>query len=178
MCRLYVDLSIKYTAKDLFFFTDNSARHDFGFGAMFRKNWLFGQWEEGFIKDKDPSIAFLELYAVCIAVFTWAAELKNLRFSLYCDNQSVVNMINKTTSGCSKCMVLIGMLTLKSLEINTRIFAKYVSTKQNLLADVLSRQNLVKFKRDLQHLDMNEHPSQLPDELWPLSKFWHENINA
>ena len=177
VCCPYVDLSKKYSAKDLFLFTDSSAKHDFGFGLCSQRTGYLANGRKGFIRE-DPSIAFLELYAVGLTIFTWAAELKNLRFSLFCDNQSVVNMINKTTSGCSKCMVLIRMLTLKSLEINTCIFAKFVPTKQNVLTDALSRQNLAKFRRDLQHLGMNGHPSQLSAELWLLSKFWCENIYA
>ena len=47
------------------------------------------------------------IYAVCIRIFTWIHKLKNRHFTVFCDNNSAVNMLNHTTSRCKYCMTLI-----------------------------------------------------------------------
>ena len=74
-----------------------------------------------FIRQQKPSIEFLELYAVTAAVLSWIHQYKNSRIILFCDNQSVVDMINITSTSCRHCMVLIRMIVLKGLIENVRI---------------------------------------------------------
>ena len=50
------------------------------------------------LKKFKPSIEYLELYAVTAAVLTWIHQFKNRRIILFCDNQSVVDMINLTST--------------------------------------------------------------------------------
>ena len=69
--RLFIDISREITSDKLFFYSDTSAKEDFGYGAIFGNRWMFGKWQENFIRDCDPSIEFLELFAVCAAIFTW-----------------------------------------------------------------------------------------------------------
>ena len=47
-----------------------------------------------FVDLHDPSIEFLELYAVTVAVVTWIYRFRNRRIVLFCDNQAAVAMIN------------------------------------------------------------------------------------
>ena len=65
------------TAKQLTFHSDMSANASLSFGAIFNRKLLFSQWEPNFIKDKDPSIEYLELVGVVTAVLTWGHELKD-----------------------------------------------------------------------------------------------------
>ena len=138
--RPFVDLAVIRNATELFFYTDASMslRHG-GFGAVFGKNWLAGQWGKTFLSEAKPSIEFLEMAALVIAVFTWIDSLANSRVVLFCDNTSVVKMLNSTSSSCDKCMKLIRLLTLKCLNFNTRIFGKHVRYESNEIADALSR---------------------------------------
>ena len=72
-------------------------------------------------------------------------------------------------------MKLIRKLTLKSLEMNIRVFAKYVETKQNYYSDALSRNQMDRFRRlGIEHLrEFNSVPDETPSELMPiLNKFW------
>ena len=174
VCHPFVDLNTSIQADHLFFYMDSSANLELGCGAIFQKQWLFGQWEPDFVKSCNPSIAYLELFAICVVVHAWQDQLHNLRFMLFCDNQSVVNMINQTTSKCRNCMHLIRKLTLLSLCINARIFATYVSTHDNYLADYLSRLKIRKFKQKLHDLGLvvNDQPTPMPEEFWPISKVW------
>ena len=122
------------------------------------------------MKKAEPSIEYLELYGVMIAVYLWIGNFENQRVCLFCDNISVVHMINNTSSKCKNCMVLIRIITLVAMAKNVRIFAKYVDTKSNSKADTLSRLEFARFWR----LDpgMNESCEKIPDHLWPISKLW------
>ena len=174
VCRPFVDLDTCIQANRLFFYTYSSANPELGCGTIFQKQWLFGQWEPGFVRSCNPSIAYLELFAICVAVHAWQDQLHNLRFMLFCDNQSVVNMINQTISKCRNCMHMIRKLTLFCLRINARIFATYVSTHDNYLADYLSWLKICKFKKKLHDLAIvvNDQPTPMPEEFWPISKVW------
>ena len=79
----------------------------------------------------------------------------NQRIVLFCDNQAVVSMINNNTSSCKNCLVLIRMLVLHSMKLNTRVFARYVSSRANKNADLLSRLKVQEFKRRNQGCDVN-----------------------
>ena len=129
-------------------YSDATAAINLGFGAIFNEKWLYQCWETGFIQLVNPSIEFLEFYALCVAVFVWSNQLKNSCFILFCDNQSVCDMIeNGCTSGCKYCMTLIRRLTERLLHYNFRVFAKHVSSKDNFLADSLSRMQLELFQK-------------------------------
>ena len=73
VCRPMVDLATHLIATDISLVSDASAAKDLGFGAVFGTRWIFAQWEEGYIKpsENQPSIAYLELYALTAALLTW-----------------------------------------------------------------------------------------------------------
>ena len=169
----FTDLSMTLTADVLKFYMDAVKGKELGFGGVFNKHWIFGRWEENFITSHDPSIEFLELYAVAIAVFAWNVELRGKRIVLFCDNQSVVHMINNSSSSCHLCMILIRLLTLKSLRCNMRVFACWVRGACNTEANLLSRQEIQKFQ-NIADADIDEHPTPLPSQLWPLSRLLQE----
>ena len=135
---------------------------------------MFGRWEDDYIKKCDPSIEYLELFAVCAAVFAWSQELRNMRFILFCDNQTVVTILNNSTSSCKNCMVLVRKLTLRCLDFNMRVFAKWVPGKLNRKSDLLSRQKIGQFLREAkqQNYKLDDEPTRMPSELWPLSQLW------
>ena len=87
---------------------------------------MHSTWEPGYIELLEPSIDYLELFAVAVAVSLWAHKLQNRRVIIFCDNTAVVGMINKNASPCKNCMVLIRKAVLISLRFNVRIFATYV----------------------------------------------------
>ena len=159
-------------AVSLDWYTDAAKGANLGFGGCYGRHWFFGQWEKDYISRNDPSIEYLELYAVCVSVFLWTKYIKNKRIILYCDNQSVVTMINNTTARCRNCMHLIRMMTSRSLNFNCRIFTRWVRGKSNIHADLLSRQKITQFKVFTAGSEVNELPEELPAELWPATKLW------
>ena len=123
VCRPFVDLSKTLQADVLSFYKDAAKGEKLGMGGVYDTYWFFAQWEQNFIKEQNPSIEYLELLAVCTGIFIWERRyLSNQRIVVFCDNQSVVTMVNNTTSKCKNCMVLIRKLTQYCLAINTRVF--------------------------------------------------------
>ena len=173
LCRPFIDWSKETCATSLNFYSDATANQLLGFGAIFDKNWTFGRWEPGFIKRKDPSIEYLELFAVCVGIFSWGHRMKNMRIIIFCDNEAAVHMINNSSSKCKNCMYLLRMLVTNNLIHNRRVFARHVLGVKNELADSLSRQDLKRFWR-LAPPGTNTYPDPLPTELWPMSRIWQD----
>ena len=70
-------------------------------------------------------------------------------------------------------MVLIRLITAESIYRNVRVFAKHVGTKDNGKADALSRLDFDRFWR-LARGQMNQKPSDIPKDIWPMNKIWWE----
>ena len=152
------------------FFTDASRKETLGFGFVFDKEWTFGQWPKNFIADFKPSIEFLELFAVAVGVHLWVRKLGNRRVWIYCDNLSVVHMINNSSASCEFCMKLIRGIILVSLQFNVRVFAKHVPANLNVRADALSRLQFSRFWT-VAKSGTRQYPAKLPNNLWPPERF-------
>ena len=124
----------------------------------------------------NPSIEFLELIALTIAVLTWTQEpeLGNGRVTIFCDNKAVVHMINNTASSCRQCRKLIWILVKDGIRRNRRLFCKHIKTSENILSDALSRLDYPRFWRHAQPTmkSLPDHPDQ---RLWPLEKIWRDD---
>ena len=99
-------------------------------------------WPRNFIRDKQPSIEYLELFRVAAAVQAWIHRFRNCRIILFCDNTSVVAMINNMTTSCKHYMQLLRIIILKGMIENVHIFARYVRSIDNKYADWLSRNKI------------------------------------
>ena len=88
-------------AVQLDLYSDASRNFQLGFRGLCQNEWMFGQWDE-FTRSVEPSIEYLELYAVTIAVILWIWKFANQRITLFCDNMSIVHMINNMSSSSKK----------------------------------------------------------------------------
>ena len=167
--RPFIDC-MEQTAKDIDMYSDASGSSVKGFGAYCGKEWICKTWDQKWFCRENPSIEYLELLGVAVAVVTWIRKFKNSRVLLHCDNESVCRMINNSSSKCKNCMVLIRLVILEALIHNVKITAEWVSTGDNGKADALSRMDFARFR----HLgpDMNENPQTIPKDLWPITKLW------
>ena len=174
VARPFTDFSIIFTAQEIDMFTDSSANPLLGCGGYCGSSWFERQWNQEFIIKYRPSINFLELYAVTVAVVLWLHRFKNKRIVLFCDNLSVVNMINNSSSKCMHCMTLIRIIVLHGLMYNTRVNAKHVMGKNNIISDLISRRKFQEMNRYINTIgkELEDEPTQIPDELWPLNKVW------
>ena len=167
--RPFVDFERYWDAIEIRMFSDASRHWDLGFGGVCDDSWMYGRWD-GFVQKFEPRIAYLELFTVTATVINWLARFKNRRIVLFCDNQSVVTMINKTTSSCKNCLQLIRILVFQSLISNTKVFAKYIPSKMNLASDYLSRLKFQKFHALNDRWD--PEPTPVPEDIWPIEKIW------
>ena len=168
-CRQFMQPGM-HGADVLDMFSDASRNFKLGFGGYCRSEWTFGQWDEEFCLNKQPSIEYLKLFAVTVAVVNWLKLFRNRRIVLFCDNEAVVSMINN--SKCKNCMVLVRIIILEGLLCNTRVYARYVRSKDNVKADALSRLQMDRCWLAASNDHMNAMPSKIPDLLWPMEKIW------
>ena len=92
------------TSDEIDLYSDASRNFELGFGMYCGTEWIFGQWNCRFMEIHQPSIEFLELFAVTVGILKWIKLYKNWKITLFCDNESVVWMINNTSSKCKRCM--------------------------------------------------------------------------
>ena len=169
-CRPFTNLAVTMEASELGFHTDSSANGRLGFGGICGSQWFAQQWEVNYIHEFKPSIGYLELYTVCIGLYIWSEKIRDKRLIIHCDNMSVVQMVNNTTSGCKRCMHLVRLIVLWGLRFNFRIVARYISTKANDLADSLSRLQMDHFWKVTRNYHFKQVPEPMLEELWPASK--------
>ena len=177
-CRPFMDLTSLTKSDEINFYTDVSRNFALGCGGVCEKSWYAIQWDPLFMQENSPSINYLELYALVTGVLCWIHRYENRRVVLFCDNMSVVYMVNSNTSKCKNCMILIRILVLHSLMHNVRVFAKYVKSKDNYKADLLSR---AKFNTFIRKVILNEgydrHSTKIPEQIWPMSKIYVRNTS-
>ena len=171
-CRPFMDFTRMFNAQDIQFFTDVSKT--IGLGCICGDQWMHGKWNKSFSLNKDPSIAYLELFALSAGLLAWIHQFCNKQVILNCNNQGVVEMINTSSSRCKNCMVLIRLITLQCMNFNTRVFARHVSGISNDLSDSLSHDKLEKFftLAKARNLKFTAMPTPIPDNIWPPEKRW------
>ena len=174
-CRHFLDFSTWLVADEIDMYSDASGT--IGMGAICGSSWMYQEWNKLFLDKCNPSIEYLELFGVTAAVLSWIHRFRNKRIILFCDNRSVVDMINMTSTSCKNCMVLIRMIVLKGLIENVRIFARHVEGKKNDLADSLSRNRIEHFHSLCQKRGrlLDKKPTQIPEAIWPMDNLWKQN---
>ncbi len=103
-----------------------------GFGATYGSHWIQGSWPQEW---KGYQITMLETYPLLALVHTFGHKLRNSFITFYCDNQGVVEIMNKQSSKDIRIMVLVRMLVLKMLELNINFHAVHIQGVNNVLSD-------------------------------------------
>ena len=103
------------------FYTDASRADDLGCGGICGSDYFILQWEDDLIKDYQPSIAFLELYALMVGALNWLERYRNQKVAIFCDNMSVMHMVNNLSSSCKHCMALLRLLVLHCMILNVQL---------------------------------------------------------
>ena len=88
------------------------------------------------------SITVKELFPIVLALELWAEHLKNQCIVFHSDNEAVVYIINKQTSKDKALMKLVRRLVVQTMSFNIMFKAEHLSSKENDLADKLSRQDI------------------------------------
>lgn len=140
---------------------------------FFSGSWAHAKWPEKRLQtDLIYDMTFLELFPVYVAILTWHSSLSNKRLLFHIDNMAVVHVLNNSTSKSKRVMAIIRELVLITLKCNITVRAQHIPTKQNSIADSISRSQWKKF----QHLapDADPKPTQLPSQIWNV---WLPNRN-
>ena len=163
------DLHLKSTEID--WFTDASK---LGMGGVCSSHWFIAEWEDNFITHFQPSINYLELFALTVSILSWVKGYENGNITIFCDNQSVVHMLNSNTSKCHNCMVLLRLIVLECMKVNARVRCKHVLGVRNKYADHLSRLNYGAFRKlaKLEAREFDRKSTRIPVELWPPCKLY------
>ena len=174
-CWPFVDFSYQ-TPFITDFHTDASRNFDLGAGGHCGQNWFILAWNKDEMEAYDPSIDFLELYALTVGIGLWLHRFENSRIGVFCDNLGVVHMINSKSAKCKHSMTLIRYIVWKSIIHNVRVFAYHVPSRDNLFADLLSRHKYGKFREQARKYRryFNGKPDPIPNELWPLTKVFQD----
>jgi hypothetical protein len=131
------------TNVDLHLFTDAS---DWGAGCYFDGAWLMQGFQGPLSKCRRMSINWSELYAITLAAATWGMRLRQKKVLFHCDNMSMVQVLQSGTSKNRDIMKLVRLLFYICAHYNFECNATHVGTKENGIADSLSRNDLIRFR--------------------------------
>ena len=132
-------------AADMNLFTDASKR---GFGAFFNGKWFNGSFtvqEIATFETHDITINEFELLVVVFAISTWGSLMTGQRITFHCDNSASVASIDKQKSRVPVRIALLRHLYAIALVFSIDLRVLWISTKNNILADALSRFDLPTF---------------------------------
>lgn len=133
-----------------------------GWAATFGTRWIQGKWPESW---KNKNIALLELYPILVIVKMFAKKMQNSNILFHCDNKAIVSVINRQTSRNKEIMTLLRPLVLTLMLKNIKFKSVHIPSKENTLADSLSR-----FQDSchlLHQLQMRPEPDPVPPNLQP-----------
>ena len=148
------------TSNSLQLVTDSAAAA--GFGAVFQTHWFYGEFPTSW---KRENITLLELYPIVAALSTWGPQMSNKRLLFLTDNMALVHIINQCTSRDPKIMRLVRQLMVKAMRCNILFRARHLPGKRNVLADALSRLQVLSFKQLAPWAD--RQPTPLPRDIQP-----------
>ncbi|XP_033739135.1 uncharacterized protein LOC117326493 [Pecten maximus] len=134
-----------------------------GYAAVLGASWFTGQWTDEL---RVTHITVKELFPIVIALEMFGQKLANHRILFLCDNQAVVDIINKLSSKDAILMKLVRRLVLSTLKFNIHFRAKHIPGYTNVVADKLSRFQFQEAHKIAPWLD--PHPVSIPPLLTTL----------
>jgi len=88
----------------------------------------------------------LELFAVYAAICLWKSELGNKQILVFSDNETLAHLWSSGSSRCKLLMAILRALFFLCVGHNISVSIKYIPGYTNVLADLLSRLQVRRFK--------------------------------
>ena len=155
--KFFITFNHKSTIKKLPYpisiYTDSSLK---GYAAYMGADWLAGPWDpKNFNKlDTDcnhilyppvnreidyTNINVLELFPILAAIQVWGPRLRGHLVNIFTDNTQVLHMLRNLSSTNVTCLGFLHELFWLCAEYDIDIDTSYINTKENIIADTLSR---------------------------------------
>ncbi len=132
-------------AEDIQFFTDATPK---AYAGYYCGKWFQGEFPSDFVSaDSVASMALYELFPIVMAAVLWGDHWVQRRIVVNCDNAATVDIINK---GRSKVLIIqkfVRRLIWCAAKGQFMMIAKHIPGKSNVIADALSRYNMLQFRR-------------------------------
>ena len=151
-CLINPDWSI---GKVFHVFTDAS---DHGYGAVLGDQWFAMSYTGEAQCLGTRSINWRELHTAVKAIATWAPGLVGEKLLFHIDNQVTCFLLNKLYTPVTELMELVRRWCLIVEQYSIVVSVVYINTKDNVLADALSRGDMATFL---------SHHSGVPARVWP-----------
>jgi hypothetical protein len=143
-------------------FTDSAGGKSRGCGIYWQGNWP-EQWESSeILKD----ITYLEIIQIALAVMLWGNLFHKKKINFHVANMAVVCILNSRTSKSERVLKLLRFIVYQTLINNCNIKSSHIGSKNNLIADALSRGNFQKFRELAPNAD--KYPVEVPLQFWNL----------
>ena len=91
-------------------------------------------------------MALCELYPIVMACVLWGSQWTQKRILFFCDNMSTVDIISKGRSKVPSIMKLMRRLTFQLAKCNFVVHSKHIFSRENCIADCLSRFQMDTFR--------------------------------
>ena len=149
----------------------SDASGSWGCGAHTTDSWFQIRWDE---QSLPFSITINELLPIMVAAAVWGTRWRAQKVLCHCDNQAVVAVLNSRSSKQPQLMHMLRCLFFVEASYGFELFASYIPTKANDLADDLSRNNLSSFLSKVPALKGSQVkiPTQLLEILVDTSGDW------
>ena len=142
------------------FVLTSDASGNWGCGAWHKTHWFQLPW--GTTSATLP-IVVKELLPIVLACATWGTSWSGGLVHCYCDNQAVVASLRSRTSQNKHCQHMLRALAFIEARHDLILQPYYITTKDNFLADALSRNQLCLFFSKVP--DADKYPSLPPSHL-------------
>jgi hypothetical protein len=127
-------------------FTDSSSSVGFGAYWQDRVEFVADSWLNHPLPVSTTAMSYLELYPVVVSAVVWGHHWRGKRIVLFSDNEGTVAILQKGRSKCSEINKLLRRLMLVCTVGNFSFSARWLSTKENTYADLLSRGSFCQFQ--------------------------------
>ena len=143
------------------FYTDSS---HMGFGGTYGTQLIQEYFPESW---KNYHISILEIYPIYVLIKMFAQKILNADIVFHCDNEAVVNVLNKQTSKDPYLLKIIRLIVLEQLKYNFTLSSKHIPGVTNILADKISRFQVTSLL--LRRYGMRETKTSIPLSLLPIN---------